>query len=108
MQPVPEPPDLSLNSARSADHRRGVENCGAGSDLLDGGCVLAWMTKEILHPVPVGIVPRGHRLADARRAVAEADVFVALARVTELCETAVFKGFDYGVARRVATRFCIA
>ena len=27
MQPVSELPDLSLNNARSADHRGGVENC---------------------------------------------------------------------------------
>ena len=69
---------------------------------------MAGMIPEVLHPVPVGIVPCGHRLSDARRAVADADVFVALARVTELCESAVFEGFEYGGAGRVATRFCIA
>src|SRR5213593_3797361 len=48
MQPVSESPDLSLYNARRADHRRGVENCGAGSDLFDCGFILAGMTKEAL------------------------------------------------------------
>src|SRR5450759_11097 len=56
MQPVPESPDLSLNSARSADHRGGVENVGAGGDLLNVCFTMAGMIPEILHPVPVGIV----------------------------------------------------
>ena len=58
MQPVSESPDLSLYDARRADYRRGVKNCGTGRNLLYCGCILARMTKEILHPVPVGIVPR--------------------------------------------------
>ena len=69
---------------------------------------MAGMIPEILHPVAVGIVPCGHRLADAWRAVAKADVFVAFARVTELCESAVFEGFDYVGAGRGVIRFCIA
>jgi hypothetical protein len=66
------------------------------------------MIPEVLHPVPVGIVPCRHRLADARRAVAEADVFIAFARIAELCESTVFEGFDHRSAGRVAIRFCIA
>ncbi len=108
MQPVSELPDLSLNNAWSADHRGGVKNSGTRSYLLNCCCAMAGMIPEVLHPVPVGIVPCGHRLADARRAVAEADVAIALARIAEFCESTVFKGFDYGVAGRGATRSCIA
>ena len=50
----------------------------------------------MLHPVPVGIVPCRHRLADARSTVAETDVATAFARISELCKSAVFEGFDYG------------
>ena len=57
MQPVSEPPDLSLNHARSADHWGGVENSGTGSYLLNCRCIMAGMIPEVLHPVPVGIVP---------------------------------------------------
>ena len=107
MQPVAALPDLPLNNARSADYRGSIENSGTGSDLLNCCCVMAGMTPEVLHPVPVDIVPCRHRLADARRAVAEADVAIAFARVTELCKSAVFEGFDYG-AWRGATRSYIA
>jgi len=54
---------------------------------------MAGMIPEVLHPVPVGIVPGGHRLADARRAVAEADVAIALARIAEFCDATMFEGF---------------
>ena len=108
MQPVSEPPDLSLNNAWSADHRGGVKNSGTRSYLLNCCCALSGMIPEVLHPVPVGIVQSRHRLADARLAVAKADVAIALARIAELCESAVFEGFDYGGAGRSPTRFCIA
>jgi len=108
MQPVSELPDLRLNETRGTNNRSSVENSSAGSDLFNCCRVATGMVPEGLHPVPIGILPRRHRLADARRAVAEADVAVALARITELCESAVFEGFHYGGARRVATRFCIA
>ena len=108
MQPVSEPPDLSFNHARSADHGGCVENGGVGSDLLNCWRTLAGMIPEVLHPVPVGIVPCRHRLADARRAVAKTDVAIALTRIAEFCESTVFEGFDYGVAGRGATRSCIA
>ena len=105
---VSEPPDLSLNNAWSADHRGGVEDSGIGSYLLNCCRAVAWIIPQFLHPVPVGIVPCGHRLADARRAVAEADVAIAFARIAELGESAVFEGFNYGVAGRGAIRSCIS
>jgi hypothetical protein len=98
MQPVSEPFDLSLDNAWGADHRGGVKNSGTRSYLLNCCCAMAGMIPEVLHPVPVGIVPGGHRLADARRAVAEADVAIALARIAEFCESTMFEGFDYGGA----------
>ena len=108
MQPVSELADLSLNNARSADHRGGVENCGTPSYLLNCCRALVRMIPEVLHPVPVGIVPCRHRLADARSAVAEADVAIAFARIAEFRESAVFEGFDYRAAGRGATRSYIA
>ena len=94
--------------ARSADHRGGVEDSGTGSYLLNCCRGVAWIIPQVLHPVPVGIVPCRHRLADARRAVAEADVAIALARIAEFRESTVFEGFDYRVAGRGATRSYIA
>jgi hypothetical protein len=108
IQPVSEFPDLFLNNAWSTEHRGGVEDSGTGSYLLNCCRAVAWISPEGLHPVPVGIVPCGHRLADARRAIAETDVAIALARIAEFCESMVFEGFDYGGAWRFATRFCIA
>ncbi len=111
VQPVSKLSNLPLNDARSADHRGGVENSGTGRYILNYCCIMAGTIPEVLHPVPVGVVPGRHRLADAGRAVAKADVSIALARITELCESAVFEGFegfDYGGAGRAATRFCIA
>ena len=95
MQPVSELPDLSLNNARSAAHRGDVENCGTRCYLLNCCRALVRMIPEVLHPVPVSIVPCRHRLADASSAVAEADVAIAFARVAEFREPAVFEGFDY-------------
>ncbi len=87
MHPFSELPDLRLNETRGANNRSSVENSSAGCDLLDRCRVATQMVPEVLHPVPIGIVPRRHRLADARRAVAEANVAIALARITELCES---------------------
>jgi len=94
MQPITDLPDLFVDHAWRADHRGRIQHRGAPSDLLQGGCARARMIPEVLHPVPVGIVPGGHRLADARRAVAEADVAIARACLAEFCESTMFKGVD--------------
>lgn len=69
---------------------------------------MAGMIQETLYPVPVCIVPGGHCLADARRAVTETDVAIAFARIAELGESAVFEGLDNCGAGRDTIRFCIA
>ena len=60
---------------------------GTGSYLLNLCRALVRTIPEVLHPVPVGIVPCRNGLADARRAVAEADVAITLARIAELCQS---------------------
>lgn len=82
------------------DDLRGVVHLGRVEDRARVHCAIvnvvvdAELVELWMHNVPVGVLARGERLADAGRPVADADVALAAHGVAELGEAPVLLGHD--------------